>query len=118
MSRLSMNIFRVYACDSRLIDRRLELLIESTGCCTACGHYQRLTPEEVADSAGLDDRFENDRNAVRRLERMAADGYSVYLLEVWCRIEGFCPYRQSCHPEPQVSSSQTVEFAYTRQQRN
>lgn len=91
-----MNIFRIYACDSRLIHRRLELLVESTGCAVACGQYHRLQPEEVMAQSNLDERLIDSTDQVRQLEALASDGFSVYLLEVWCRYEsGYCPYHQS-----------------------
>lgn len=90
-----MKLFRIYACDSRLIERRLQLLIESTGCSTACGHYHLLSPNEVASSAPLDERLLDNTSRIRQLEVMASEGFSVYLLEVWCRYEpGYCPYPQ------------------------
>lgn len=93
-----MHIYRVYACDPRLIDRRLQLLIESTGCATACGHYRQLSEEEVAESVALDERMDQDPTAAPYFRWMAREHYTVYLVEVWCRyVEGFCPLRSYCH---------------------
>lgn len=107
-----MHIYRVYACDPRLIDRRLQLLIESTGCSTACGHYTQLSVEDVADSVALDERMGSDPTAIPYFKWMAREGYTVYLVEVWCRyIEGGCSVQTQCSPEQFLSKSHPTQLS-------
>ncbi len=98
-----MHIYRVYACDPRLIDRRLQLLVESTGCSTACGYYTQLSEEEVTESIVLDERMVHDPTAAPYFRWMARENYTVYLVEVWCRYSGGgCPLQTHCHLENQI----------------
>lgn len=92
-----MSLYRLYPCDPDQVDRRLDQLIQSVPCVTACGTATSLQTGEATEAVALDERFEGDPLMVKAVEEFIAEGKPVYLFEVWCRYkQARCPHPSSC----------------------
>ncbi len=90
-------MFRLYPCDPDQVDCRLDSLLDSAPCTTACGAVSLLDRAEARRAVELDDRFEGDPMMVKAVEEFIDEGKPVYLFEVWCRYkQGRCPHPRDC----------------------
>ncbi len=92
-----MSLYRLYPCDPDQVDDRLDQLIHSVPCVTACGTAMALAREEAAEAVRLDDRFAGDPQMTQAVQEFIQEGRPVYLFELWCRYkQARCPHPSTC----------------------
>lgn len=98
-----MSLYRLYPCDPDQVDQRLDQLIQSVPCATACGTAIPLEVEDAAKAVSLDERLAGEPQMTQAVQEFILEGRPVYLFEIWCR------YKQARCPHPDICDAKLEE---------